>query len=458
MGLDRIDKKKVLLIGLGVSGRAAARYLTKKDCEVMAVERDRALIEKNGEIQELKAQGVLVSLETDLYSNNLPSNLQNIDLAVLSPGISSDHFLVQQMRAMGKEVIGEIELGCRELLEKSIPTLGITGTNGKTTTTFLVEHVLLESGVKARAAGNSGFALTNAIQEENFTGKLILELSSYQLETLRTPVLESAALLNITPDHLDRYPDMEAYAAAKCAIASCVKEGGKLFVEAKAAAQFGHLVQHADLRVYGYTEQAAIYTDLKSLFVDRQKVLEWPVMLQGRPSHDMENAMAAYALCAEHGVSPAQFGAALSTFKKPAHRIEFVAEKAGVRYYNDSKGTNLDAVIRAIETLDGPIILIAGGVDKGASYTAWLQPFLGRVNSICAIGQAAEKIRRELAHQIPVTIFSSLQEAVAAASKQAVSGQNVILSPGCSSYDMFDNYIDRGNQFKKAVAILGTNR
>lgn len=438
--------KKVLVIGMGLSGRSAAQFLMMHGAKVQGVDRDEKLLQTHPEIQEMVQKGLTVRVDHASHACG------EFDLLVLSPGVPPTHPLVQDAQQKGLPVIGEIELGCR--IAKN-PMLGITGTNGKTTVTLLVTHVLEQCGCPARALGNVGAPFTKELLTLPSDVSIVLELSSYQIETLYQPVLETGIILNITPDHLDRYGTMEAYAKAKCDLQRCIIPGGFLYIEERAWDGYGYLLTNERIRLYGYSETSYIFTDLISVFREGKKAFELPPSLKGRKSHDLENLLAAYALCAEKGIAGEDFINAFQCFKKPAHRIEFVQEHLGVRYYDDSKGTNLDAVIRAVQSLDAPIVLIAGGVDKGAPYTPWIQEFKNKVKLICAIGQAAGKMREQIAPQIPVMIFDSLDEAVRQAAGLAVSGDIVLLSPGCSSFDMFKDYAHRGEEFKRIVHQLG---
>jgi UDP-N-acetylmuramoylalanine--D-glutamate ligase len=319
------------------------------------------------------------------------------------------------------EIIGEAELALRSIKQNAV---AITGTNGKTTVTLLTEHILKTAGIPARAVGNVGEPLSAMRGKPEEV--LVVELSSFQIETLRARAFDAAVLLNITPDHLDRYSDMRAYARAKCALERCLKEDAPFFV------------QDGVLQTYG---------DLFTQLTKQMPTLALPDL----PRHDRENALAAYALCRRFGVSEADFLRALSIFQKPAHRIEFVSEIDGICYYDDSKGTNIDAVIQAVHAMRGPVILIVGGVDKGASYLPWVENFRGKVKQILALGQAAKKIVEELEPFFALQHVSSLHEAVEQARRVAISGDSVLLSPGCSSYDMFRDYVQRGEEFKRYV-------
>jgi len=441
--------KHVLIVGMGVSGRSAAEFLIEHGAKVRGVDRDEKLLYTHPEIQSLMQNGLSVCADRDC------EDIRKFDFLVLSPGVPLTHPLVQKARQAGLPIIGEIELGC---LAAKNPMMGITGTNGKTTVTLLVNHVLKHCGYQAQALGNVGTPFTKELLSLSPDVSVVLELSSYQIETLYQPVLEAGLILNITPDHLDRYGTMKAYAQAKCELQRCIKPQGFLYIEEGAWQQYGHLLKNGNVRLYGYSDQAYIHTNLKAVYRDGEKEFDLPSSLKNKKSHDLENLLAAYALCAEKGISGADFLQGWSLFKKPSHRIEFVAEHRGIRFYDDSKGTNLDAVIRAVQSLDGPIVLIAGGVDKGAAYTPWLEEFANKVKSVCAIGQAAAKIRDQIAPQIPVKIFDTLEQAVREAAQLAVCGDIVLLSPGCSSFDMFKDYAHRGEEFKRIVRELCTSQ
>ncbi|MCE2983299.1 MAG: UDP-N-acetylmuramoyl-L-alanine--D-glutamate ligase [Parachlamydia sp.] len=431
------ENKKALILGMGISGRSAARFLTAKGANVCGVDKNALQLSTHPDIVSLK-NFCLVD-ESDCPP------LRNFNLAVLSPGINSEHPLVRQAMQEGVEVVGEIMLGCRYAWQK---ILGITGTNGKTTVTLLVTHALNAAGLPAKALGNVGVPFSQELLSAQPDDIFVLELSSYQLEQLEGAFLDQGVLLNITPDHLDRYKSMDDYAQAKLRIASCMKPSRKLWIEEKSYGNYTASVPSSNR--YGYHSGCALYTDLHHLYFEgRSFVL--PPGLQGKKSHALENFLAAFALCQSQGVTYAQFAASYASFKMPSHRIEFVLEKEGVRYYDDSKGTNIDAVLRAVESIEGKLILIAGGVDKGSSYTTWIEPFKNKVKCICAIGQAAGKIESQLAHAIPVTSFATLEEAVSGAARLALKGEAVLLSPGCASYDMFKDYAHRGDVFQQYV-------
>ncbi len=436
-----LKDKKALIFGLGMSGRSAARFLCLQGARVHGVDRQLEKLRASPAMQALKNLGVTFQDETFF------PDLSRFDLFILSPGISPRHPFVQAAQEEGVPILGEIELGCRFVKNRLI---GVTGTNGKTTVTWMIRHILNHQGHPAHALGNVGVPFTQEllnIPEEDW---IVLELSSYQLETLAQPVLDAAVILNITPDHLDRYLSMEAYAKAKLCIERSLKPQATLYFEERAWKEYGMFLEKTTPLLYGYAPSSFIYTDLVSVFRGGEKAFDLPPSLKGKRSHDLENLLAVYALCADQGVTGEGILEAWQSFKKPPHRLEFVLEHRGVKYYDDSKGTNLDAVIRAVQGLEGPVILIAGGVDKGAAYTPWRE-FKDKVKAICAIGQAAGKIKEELSVDFPVDLFESLEEAVKGAERRAKNGDIILLSPGCASFDMFEDYAQRGREFQRIV-------
>lgn len=436
------------MIGLGVSGRAATSYLLSRGAIVFGSDRKHETFRISIEGKALLDRG-LILIEEEYVSLQPFLPLQAV---IVSPGVSAQHPLVQEAHHLQLEVVGEIQLGLLGVLQLPQRQLvGITGTNGKTTTTLLVESILQNAGLLAKAVGNSGFALTQFLYDALPHDHLVVELSSYQLEGLALPVFRAGALLNITPDHLDRYPNMEAYAEAKFQLGRCLLPQAPFFVQERAWQEFGRKTTYPLVRIFGYTPRCWMWTDGQAVWMEGKKVFHWPNGGFSRPCHDVENAMAAFALCREWGVTSEQFISGLLQSKKPPHRLEFVVEKQGVRYYDDSKGTNIDAVLRAVESIKGPIWLIAGGVDKGHPYTSWAPIFAGKVQKVLAIGQAAEKIERDVGPSTPVEKCASLREAVEKASLEAVVGGAVLLSPGCASFDMFVDYVDRGRQFQQLV-------
>ncbi len=436
--------KKALVIGLGMSGRAAAEFLLKHGYVVVGVEKNGELLKTHPAVHSLQKMGLITLPEPAQVE------LAEIDLVVPSPGVPQTHSLYRAALERGVEIIGEAELAFRHMQQKAV---AITGTNGKTTVTLLVEHVLNAAGHKAKALGNVGEPLTTYFLNPDPEEIVVAELSSYQLETMKTPVFDAAVLLNITPDHLDRYPDMREYARAKCRLQACLKKGAPFYVYERAAEEFGELLTD-NFSTYGVSITSHYWTDKLKAYRGDKVELILPLGYRELGSHESENVLAAWLLVRPFGVSAKQFTEAVESFRKPPHRIEFVSEISGVAFYDDSKGTNLDAVIRAVGTMQGPVILIAGGVDKGASYTPWIAAFQKRVKKIIALGQAAQKIQGELGRAFEVEIVETMRDAVCHAHSQAERGDSVLLSPGCSSFDMFRDYAHRGEEFKLCVNDL----
>lgn len=440
-----MKKELALVLGLGISGQSAASFLLSHQTSVYGVDK------KDKEIKDQGAISLLINQGMTLGNDQEELNLDSFDFIVVSPGIPHTHPLYIKAKASGKPILGEVELACR-FLKGTV--LAITGTNGKTTVTLLTEHILNQSGKKAIALGNVGTPLTS--QLENATGNdpiVVLELSSFQLETMHTKVIDAGVLLNITPDHLDRYENMESYAKAKFAMTRCLKENAPFFVAEHCLREFGYLNSFENTKSFGFFPHCYFSTDLKNWFINQNLECPLPPQWQTK-SHHLENIMASYALCKHVGVSSSQFFSALASFKKPSHRIEFVRTLNQVHYYDDSKGTNIDAVVRAVDSFNSSIVLIAGGVDKGAAYTPWIENFGEKVRCIYAIGQAAEKIEKDVSHAIPVIRCDTLEKAVLNAFQVAEPDEIVLLSPGCSSYDMFRDYAHRGNEFQRIVHNL----
>ena len=406
---------RALVIGLGISGKAACALLQKKGYQVTGAD---------AKPSGIFLEGVEIVSETE----DLP--FSRFDLVVPSPGVSFEHPYYRKAKELGIPLLGEAQLA---LLELSQPMAAITGTNGKTTVTSLVAHILCSSGRKARALGNIGDPLAEYALHPDPQEILVVELSSYQLETMKGEFFDAAALLNITPDHLDRYKTMQKYAEAKWRLQHCLKKNKKLFVYHTVMEEYGDLNEIGKIEEYG--KQASI---------------------------DEENTRAAFLLAREFGISDKEFFGGLETFKKPSHRIEYLGTIHGVRYYDDSKGTNIDAVLRAVGSMKGSVWLIAGGVDKGASYAVWKEVFAGKVKKIFAIGQAKQKIARETKEFCIVEEMETLEEAVKKAVREAVLDSeglgNVLLSPGCSSFDMFRDYEHRGQEFQRFVNQLSEGK
>lgn len=441
-------KKKHIILGFGISGRSCAELLLNEKKNILALDQRAIELHQDPNVLKLLNLGVL------LQSDQTQINWNEIQQLIISPGISPNHSIVNQAKENGIEVIGEIEFAFRRLKNRCV---GVTGTNGKTTVVLLIQHILKSANIPAVALGNIGTTLSSYILEgiaklqlgskfappslnSNPEEILVVELSSFQLETMHQTCLDAALILNITPDHLDRYPSFEEYAKAKCQIENCLKPNANLWISRQVQQEFGYLLKNAKL----FEETSSCKPSIATISPMRYIQLGVP---------ERQNIQAAYSICCQLGVSDELFWRGLETFRKPKHRIEFVLEWNGMTFYNDSKATNIDSVMHAVGLFSQPIVLLAGGVHKGASYHPWIQSFNGKVQKIVAFGQAAPKMEEDLKDNIPVIRVETLQEAILQAVQcaEAISKCTILLSPGCSSYDQFRNYEHRGNEFKRIV-------
>lgn len=444
MQMDRFKKKKVLIAGLGKSGKSACRWLLNKGASLFCFDDQQGNKENDPEAKELISQGLkMVSLKKALEDS--------FDMMVVSPGFPRSHAVYEKFIRESKPVLGEMELAFCQLKKRAV---GVTGTNGKTTVVTKIAHSLAENGVRGKALGNIGTPLLQAMERQNEIDVFVVEISSYQLETLTSAKLIAGCILNITPDHLDRYSSMDEYALTKGLLGRAVLPDGRLYVEEKTLKTWGKWIDHPGTMAFGFSYDCDVALLDGTLRRFGAEEIQLPDEFGRFAPHDLENMLAAYALLRDLDLAPEEILRSFKAFKKPPHRIEFIREVEGVSFFDDSKGTNVDAVLKAVSAMDGRVLLIAGGVDKGASYTLWIPRFQGKVVKIIAIGEAKEKIKKELSAKFPVELCSSLEEAVGAAFRSAKKGDSVLLSPGCSSFDMFRDYKHRGDEFKKIVLTL----
>ncbi|MDE2483887.1 MAG: UDP-N-acetylmuramoyl-L-alanine--D-glutamate ligase, partial [candidate division NC10 bacterium] len=403
----------------------------------------------------------LCSLERDGVSLEMGEqylrSLLSADLIVVSPGIDLREPLFARAREVGIPLIGEVELAYRC---SEATFIGITGTNGKSTTTTLLGAMLKQAGLPSHVAGNIGTPLCRVAPSLGAGEFVVTELSSFQLETIKEFRPRVALLLNLAPDHLDRYTRVEDYYWAKARIfenqrlsdVAIVNADDPLVLQATALARGRRI---AFSRTRPLDAGAYIGEDHLVLNLDgRREVICRVSELKIQGVHNLENALAASLAAAAIGASPMAIRNALTSFEGLEHRLEFVAEIDGVRYVNDSKGTNVGAVMRSLESFTGPVVLIAGGRDKHGDFAPLLPLVRERVKRLILIGEAAEKLRRALASACPTEEASSLEEAVSRAAAVASPGEVVLLSPACASFDMFADFEERGRVFKAAVRGL----
>ena len=453
-----MKNKRVLVVGLGKSGLAAAHFLKAQGARVTVSDaRPATLI---AEMPSLLDEGFMV----EAGSHGLLT-FRRQDLIVVSPGVPSNVPVLTQVRAMGAHIIGELELGSQYLQGEMV---AVTGSNGKTTTTTLIGEILKAAGRPTLVGGNIGFPVTAMVEHSTPQTVSVIEVSSFQLETVETFKPRIALVLNITPDHLDRHGTFEAYAALKARITEFQTAEDFLVLNGEdkdtqmVAAKTGPKGRGA--QIYWFSarrpmKQGTFVHGESILFVPREGAKAEPVMpvaeipLVG--AHNVENVLAAVCAARLAGVASETIRVAVRGFKAVEHRLEFVREVGGVAYYNDSKATNVDATIKAVEAFVGGIYLILGGKDKGSDYRV-LEPLLReRVKTVITIGSAAEKIERQLDGVVKIERAETLERAVAFAHAAAVAGDTVLLAPACASFDQFENYEQRGRVFKELVQGLG---
>lgn len=449
-----ISNKTFVVVGTGKSGVAAAELLLRHAKKVYLYDGNEAL-----DVAAFRKQHQSLNA-VELILGTLPAEIETtLDIAVLSPGVPLDIPVVEQMKAQGIRIWGEIELAY--VLGKG-KVVAITGTNGKTTTTTLVGQIMARHFAKVQVVGNIGIPYTSVVEDTTEDTVVVAEISSFQLETIQTFAPKAAAILNITPDHLNRHHTMENYIAAK---ESIVKNQSKedvcvLNYNDEVLRDFGKTLEQ-NVIYFSSTEvlEEGLYLDGNEIMWARNGVSELIISVEELHilgAHNYENAMAAIALCDGMGVPMQTICDGLRAFHAVEHRIEFVCKKNDIAFYNDSKGTNPDAAIKGICAMNRKTVLIGGGYDKESTYDEWIDSFHGKVKKLILIGQTAQKIAAcAKAHGFTDYVFAdSLEEAITIAYETAEPGEAVLLSPACASWGMFDNYEQRGDIFKEYVRNL----
>lgn len=450
----QLTGKRVLVVGLGRSGRAAARLCLDRGAEVTLTD-----LRRLPELEQSLAQ--LASRCSLQLGGHQTSGFAGADLIVLSPGVPPIPEL-DAARAAGVPIVGEVELASQFV---SAPMVGITGTNGKSTTTMLVAELLRKSGRKVFCGGNLGQPLSEAVgsEETGSTGVVVLELSSFQLETVHSFQAHVAALLNVSQDHLDRYPSYAAYQQAKARVFErqterdfAVLPGGADQAHARAlagetgATQLVFDVESGDGTAAWLEGETLCVRVPGATAVERYA--RAALRLPGR--HNTLNALSALLVARLAGATEQGCRSGLAGFTGLPHRMQLVRERDGVRFYDDSKATNVGAVVGSLTGFDRPVVLIAGGKDKGGDYQPLREVVSNTCRGVILIGAAAQRMHDALADTVPVLRAESLQRAVADAAELALSGDAVVLSPACSSFDMFRDYEERGRAFAAVVGEL----
>ncbi len=447
---DKIKSARVSVLGAARSGIAVARLLKSKGASVFVSDK-KPIEEAAHQIEALESIGV--EYEFGAHSDRL----FNADFIVMSPGVPSNLNLVQHAAKVGLNIYSEVEVAswfCRA------PIVAITGSNGKTTTTTLIGKIFEKSGRKTVVAGNIGLPISDYVADLEEDAVAVLEVSSFQLDHIDTFKPRAAVLLNITPDHLDRYESYQAYMNAKF----------KIFMNQTADdfSVYSHddsaVVAHGDalktirrpftvkdkLDCGGYVEDGRVF-----LVEDNEPVhlIDWEE-IRIRGVHNLYNSLASALAARALGVPLDVIADTLREFAGVEHRLEPVRSLGGVRYVNDSKATNVDAVWYALGSFEEPIVLIAGGKDKGNDYSPLFEPVKRKVRAMILIGTAAPKMQKEFQDKTKCVMASSMEDAVAKARREAKRGDVVLLSPACASFDMFQDYEHRGREFKRLVMEL----
>ncbi|HME89267.1 MAG TPA: UDP-N-acetylmuramoyl-L-alanine--D-glutamate ligase [Chthoniobacterales bacterium] len=438
----RYSNQNVAVLGAGLSGMAAALLLKTEGADVAVLDSaDQSSLLKST-IDTLHGQNIRV-----ICGEAADHDSGKYDLIVASPGIDPESHLARNFSSRKIDIIGELELGWRSA---QAPAIAVTGTNGKTTTTEMLAQMLNDCGQKTIACGNIGKPLSEVAREKTKYDVLTVEVSSFQLETIKTFHPSIALWLNFAPDHLDRYRSVAEYRAAKLRLFENQTADDVAIVNAVESLPhlsarkitFSAYSNRADFRL---AEGAIVFEDKQVLRLNQTKL---------RGSHNIENLMATLAAGQARGLAFEKMVPSLCGYEPKPHRCEFVRQINGVDYINDSKATNLDAVEKALLSQSKPVVLIAGGKDKGFTFEPLRALVREKVRSTILIGEMAERIARDWGGTVETELAASLADAVARAHATAKSGEVVLFSPGTSSFDMFKSYADRGDQFRALVQAL----
>jgi UDP-N-acetylmuramoylalanine--D-glutamate ligase len=447
-----LSGKKTLVVGAGLSGVSAARFLAARGATVALNDR-KPLEEWTDDARSLKTQGV------GLLAGDAPMwLLDQVQLVVLSPGVPTRSIPVRYAERAGAEVVGEVELAARFLRGRLV---AITGTNGKTTTTSLVGELLKGAGLTTQVGGNIGTPLTSLVESSRDEGWTVVEVSSYQLETIRDFHANVAIVLNLMPDHMDRYESLTDYAAAKHNIFRnqtaediAILNADDELVSSWSTGLRAHVTLFSTRRELEDGLFLRRERELVSRTRDGEKVLLTRDDIKLRGLHNVENVLASLAAGLACGADPVSMRETIRNFEPVEHRLEFVAEINGVKFYNDSKATNVDAAVKAFEAFAdeaGKVVLILGGRGKNAPYAPLASLAAEKARALVILGEDAERIESELIPYAPILRATDMADAVRLASEAARDGDIVLLAPACASFDMFRSYEHRGKMFKEAV-------
>jgi len=442
--------KKILVVGLARTGIATAKFLKAKGSLVTATE-----VKPKEEMRETVEELRGMDIATEWGGHQTETFLKQ-DMIVVSPGVDLSIEPIQRATQQGVRVISEIELAYHFI---HVPIIAVTGTNGKTTTTLLIGEMLREDGRKVGVGGNVGEPLILFADGEGRWEVLVVEISSFQLEAIEDFRPQISVLLNVTEDHLDRYPSYDDYIGAKVRIFANQNSGDMAVLNSDdpIVMQFGERVKARKVlfSLKGKLDEGA-FSNGRTISLRRggkeEKYSLAKTSLKG--IHNVENMMAALTAARIFGCSKKAIQGVINRFESLEHRLEFVREIGGVRFYNDSKGTNVGSVVKSLQSFSEPVILIAGGKDKNGDLSPLEELIRKRVKHLILIGEAKERMNRELGGLTDTVIAKTMEEAVVLAHLKAKAGEVVLLSPACSSFDMFKDYKERGKVFKEAVKRL----
>ncbi len=446
--------KRILVVGLARSGMAAIDALHKRGAILTAYDA-KASEQLETEIKKLKDMGVAVYMGV-----NPPLSGESLDMLVVSPGVPLGIALIQEAYTLGIPVIGELELAYR-IKSEQVEMFAITGTNGKTTTTALLQDIMERDGRKSAAGGNIGVALCSLVDEMD-SGVIIAEVSSFQLETAVTFRPHICGILNITPDHIDRHKNIEEYTRIKSKLFGQQEAGDFLILNYEDERVRGYNCLAKSQLIYYSTEQIlpeGVFVENNFIFIARDGKKDPIASLDNtllRGKHNLENILCAVAMAWVAGVNGEVIEESLNTFKAVRHRLEEVALHRGVLYVNDSKGTNPDSTIKALEAFEQPIVLIAGGRAKGGSYDEVARLMAARIKGLVLLGEAKDLLKSAVMDYGFKNIYEvdDFPSAVYKASQMADPGDVVLLSPACASWDMFPSYEHRGDLFCELVGKI----
>jgi UDP-N-acetylmuramoylalanine--D-glutamate ligase len=454
--LSELKDKRILVVGLARTGVALAHLLVKNGAKVTVSDhKSKAELSNYLELME----DIEVTYE---LGGHTPKTFLQQDLVILSPGIAANLKIFEYARSQGVKVTGEFEFCARFLKE---PVIAITGTNGKTTVCHLIHMFLKESGIKSWLGGNYGVPLAEYLMGPRDAEVLVCEVSSFMLEHVETFCPKNIVFTNLAENHLDRYRNMEEYIAAKRRIFLNTNQNTTSILNAddSAVVEIARDPSVQRGRIFYFSRKAALEPQIMNIggavaIKDKIHVRTGPEIeyysltnIKMRGVHSVENVMAAILAAREHGAKHEAIQRVMDSFKGMPHRLEYVRRVGGVEFFNDSKATNVHAVKRALDAFDENVILVMGGKDTNLIYTALADTIKLKVKNLILLGEAKERINRDIGDFSETFLIGTFEEAVLIAYQKSRIGDTVLLAPGCSSFDMFENYVERGNYFKEIV-------